>query len=292
MTTIQGFKSDALAKAFAAAIGGRTQPLFLELARVSGLPGTRINVAVAQALADECGRLGKKADPLIDALVAEDADRAPGGTPLEFLPVCGVYALGARMAADPKRRSHGLAVLSDAAEDLRFRVRDAVPVALARVGAQGGDAFLEELEPWMDGYFQAAAVLFAISRPEWGRLLSEPGPASLRLGEALALLYHASRADRRYPGFKALGDAVVAAAGPLTARLGGPILEVLEPWAKKDDPWLRDLVVQSMQNTMIRARHGDEVTAIEAAAAAAKPVPRDGKKVDLPTRKRGKKKRR
>ncbi len=51
MTTIQGFKSDALAKAFAAAIGGRTQPLFLELARVSGLPGTRINVAVAQALA-------------------------------------------------------------------------------------------------------------------------------------------------------------------------------------------------------------------------------------------------
>ncbi len=285
MTTTQGFKSDALAKAFAAAIGGRTQPLFLELARVSGLPGTRINVAVAQALADECGRLGKKADPLIDALVAEDADRAPGGTPLEFLPVCGVYALGARMAADPKRRSHGLAVLSDAAEDLRFRVRDAVPVALARVGAQGGDAFLEELEPWMDGYFQAAAVLFAISRPE-------PGPASLRLGEALALLYHASRADRRYPGFKALGDAVVAAAGPLTARLGGPILEVLEPWAKKDDPWLRDLVVQSMQNTMIRARHGDEVTAIEAAAAAAKPVPRDGKKVDLPTRKRGKKKRR
>lgn len=292
MTAVQTFKSETLARAFSAALGGKHQPLFSELTRVSGLPGTRINTSVALALADECVRAGKVADPIVDALLAQDDERAPGGSPLEYLPVCGVYALGARVAADPKRRAHALRVLHDAACDLRFRVREAVPLALARIGVQVGDGLLDELASWMLTYFPAASVLFAVSRPEWGRTLAQARPAAARLDDALALLYGAPRSDRRYPGYKALQEAVVAAAGPLTARLGAPILEVLEPWAKKDDPKLRDLVVQSMQNAMIRTRHPDEAAAIEAAAEAAKPIPRDGKKVDLPTRKRGKKKRR
>ena len=101
MTAVQTFKSETLARAFSAALGGKHQPLFSELTRVSGLPGTRINTSVALALADECVRAGKVADPIVDALLAQDDERAPGGVialagDLEVNPGLPQLAIGMR----------------------------------------------------------------------------------------------------------------------------------------------------------------------------------------------------
>ena len=84
-----------------------------------------------------------------------DPDRAPGGTELEILPMCGVAALGARGASDPKARcpSDPRATSTSAAEDLRYRVRDEVPRALRADRERAGAPLVDDVKGWMDGFF-------------------------------------------------------------------------------------------------------------------------------------------
>src|SRR5260221_9404908 len=114
-------------KELEAAVRGDRKSLYDRLARGSRLPGTRPNLDFAKEVADAMEGIGAKALPLATAMTTLPADEAPGGTALEFLPVCGVYALGALAASmDEHAREKPFATLHDAAEDLRFRVRDAV----------------------------------------------------------------------------------------------------------------------------------------------------------------------
>src|SRR5579859_7839907 len=97
--------TDPLGRALDAAIAGRPDALHSLLARGSQLPGTRMNRDLAEAFAVLCrGRRGQ-ADAVALALSRLTADQAPGATALEFLPVCGVLALGARAAADERVRA-------------------------------------------------------------------------------------------------------------------------------------------------------------------------------------------
>ncbi len=159
--------ADPLGHAFEAAISGDRRSLFAFLARHSGLPGVRANGTLVLAFASHAATRGKRADGLIRSMATLDADRAPGATELEILPVCGVAAIGARAASDPSAVAESLELLETAAEDLRFRVRDEVPRALARVGAVRGEPLLEDVSRWMDGFFQAAAVLVAATDHAW-----------------------------------------------------------------------------------------------------------------------------
>src|SRR5580704_14988006 len=124
--------ADPLSRTLTDAVAGKRQPLFDLLARGSRLPGPRINGDLADAFAQACRTRGAAADAVALALARLSADEAPGGMALEFLPVCGIYALGARAAADPGVRATFLAELHARADDLRFRVRDAVVESLAR----------------------------------------------------------------------------------------------------------------------------------------------------------------
>ena len=114
------------------------------------------------------------------AMARLTADEAPGATALEFLPMCGVQALGVRAAADPTVRGAFLRELHARADDLRFRVRDAVVDALARIGEATGDALVADVASWMDGYFHAAAVLRALERDAWQGSLHDLCPVYRR----------------------------------------------------------------------------------------------------------------
>src|SRR5580658_8821068 len=129
----QGFRSEALTQALDVAVGGDTRALYELLARMGGLPGPRVNSGVVLAFANECAARGTRADALVAKMATLDVDAAPGASKYEILPVCGVAALGARAASDPTAM-RALSTLHDCAEDLRFRVREQVVEALARIG--------------------------------------------------------------------------------------------------------------------------------------------------------------
>jgi hypothetical protein len=284
--------ADPLGKALLEAIAGRRRTLDALLTRGSHLPGARMNEDLAEAFAQACRTRGSAADAVALALARLSADEAPGGTASEFLPVCGVYALGARAASDPDERARIVDELHARADDLRFRVRDAVVEALARVGAAAGDGLVREASSWMDGYFHAAAVVRALGQEEWLSSLREAQPVVERLDEAFALVQDAPRAAARWPGHKALLDALATAPAAIAGRLGVPILDMLIRWAAAKDPALREIVASAIRSRRLAGRLGPEVQRVEAALLASKAAPRNPDHDHGPSRDRSKNRRR
>jgi len=283
---------DPLSRALAGAAAGQPQALYDLLARGSWLPGTRINADLADAFAQGCRALGPKGDAVALAMARLSADRAPGATALEFLPVCGLYALAARASSDASTRAAMVGELHAHADDLRFRVREAVVEGLARVGASAGDALVAEVAPWMDGYFHAAAVLLALGRESWLSATHEAQGVVARLDDAFALARDAPRAAARWPGHKALLEALGTTPGLVAVRFGVPVFDMLVGWAAVKDPVLRDVVQLSLRFRKLEGRFGPELQRVRSALDASKPPVRNPDHDFGPSRDRSKSRRR
>jgi hypothetical protein len=281
----------ALARALDEAIARRPDALYALLARGSRLPGVRPNLELAERFGAACVARGKAADRVATELATLDADRAPGATELEFLPLAGVVALGARGAADPGCTASVLPLLEASSADLRFRVRDAVPPALARIGEVRGEELLADLASWMDGYFPAAAVLLAMARMEWLSKVSSPVLVAMRLGEAFDLARNADRSTERYPGYKALVVALGETPAVLAARFGAPVFDVLVRMSDVKEPVLREAVAKNLEGHRLARRYAGEIERVRRALSATAPVARDPRADVGPTRRRGKKRR-
>jgi len=267
--------SDPLSHALDAAIGGRCETLHALLSRGSHLPGTRMNDALADAFAALCRSHRGRADAVALGLARLSADEAPGGTGREFLPVCGVLALGARAAADEHVRPRFLTELHAHADDLRFRVRDAVVDAISRIGAEAGDALVLAVASWMDGYFHAAAVVRALSSDAWLGAVRDASEVVSRLEEAFVLARDAPRAAARWPGHKALVTALGTGPGLVAASLGVPIFDMLERWSNTSDPVLREAIRRAVDTRKVAARFSSEVDRVGKALDASRPAPRN-----------------
>jgi hypothetical protein len=283
---------DPLSRALADAASGKTQPLYDLLTRGSRLPGTRMNEDLADAFAQACRSLGAPSDAVALGMARLSPDQAPGATALEYLPVCGVLALGARGAADARVRQKNLGELHRLADDLRFRVRDAVVEALARMGSAMGGELVTQVQPWMDGYFHAAAVVRALAVEAWLSALDDPAPPLARLDEAFHLALDAPRAAARWPGHKALIATLAESPPVLAVRFGVPVFDLLGTWATTKDPVLREVVATAARSRKLTGRFGPDVARVEAALRAAEPPPRNPDHDVGPTRDRSKNRRR
>jgi hypothetical protein len=160
----------------------------------SGLPGPRGNLELADAVAEEAdeGALRRWA-----ALGPEDA---PFGSAEEFLPVCGVVGLGRLLAAGDRSV---LADLRRLAGDPRWRIREAVAIALQRFGDADFAGLLAESQRWAGGTaLERRAAVAALCEP---RLLTDPA----RVLDVLALVDRVTAAlptlgDRRADDFRSL----------------------------------------------------------------------------------------
>ena len=267
--------SDSLARALDRAVAGRREALFELLARGSHLPGKRINAALADAFAHACRARAPSADPVALALARLTPGEAPGATSLEFLPVCGLHALGLRAAADEAVRARFVAELHTHADDARFRVRDAVVDSLGRIGQVAGDGLVRDVSQWMDGYFHAAAVVGALASDAWLGSLRDAGAVVRRLDEAFALAQRAPRAAARWPGHKQLVLALEGACPAIAARFGVPVFDMLVRWCVVSDPALRELIERAIQSRKLAGRYGQDVARVRGGLAAARPPPRN-----------------
>jgi hypothetical protein len=249
------------------AIGGDTRALYDRLTRGSGLPGVRVNDALGRAFADACAARGARADKLIALMAGYDADEAPGATPLEFLPFCGVAAAAARACTDDAAFDATLTLLHEKADDLRFRVRDAVVAGLVRIGEKRGDLLATRVQPWMDGYFHAAAVLHAIAEQEWCSSLTKVEAPLARVDEAWVL------------------------ARALAARFGVPVFDLLVQWTKSKDPVMREIIEKNLGGSRLAGRFAPELDRVRAALRGTEAPPRNPDHYVGPTRGRGRKQR-
>lgn len=202
------------------------------LAAESGLPGPRGNLelmAVVAVVGDEA-RFRRYADLSPAAALTN--------TPGEFLACCGVLGYGRLVAAGG--RDDLLAELRTLGSDPRWRVREAVAMALQRVGDADIDRLLGVVSDWSAGTaLEQRAAVAAICEP---RLLRDASVARSALGVLERITREIpARVDRRDPGFVALrkalgyGWSVAAVAAPET---GLPALERLAASSDRDVRWI------------------------------------------------------
>ena len=180
------------------------------LLKNSGLPGPRGNLELAQAVAELVSR------DQAEAFLSIPAERAPENSPEVFLVFCGITALG-KMAA--RRDADALARLRAFASDERWRVREAVAIALQYFGDADMQALLHEMEFWSRGnWYEKRAAAAALAEP---RLLKDKAAAVKvlyiinRITEDLA-----AGSDPREDSYKVLRQTLVLEEGHVT-RLEG-----------------------------------------------------------------------
>lgn len=128
----------------------------------SGLPGPRGNIELAQVVADEGDR------QLFQRFLAYNADIAPVNSPYEFLAFCGALGLGRLLAEGDASL---LPTLRNLASDPRWRMREAVAMALQRLGDANMGQLIEAMKEWSLGTpLEKRAAAAAICEP---RLLGD-----------------------------------------------------------------------------------------------------------------------
>ena len=124
----------------------------------SGLPGPRGNIELARAVAI----LGKQ--PLFDAFLTLGPVEAPVNTQKEFLVFCGTLGLG-RLEAEGE--IEGLTRLRILASDPRWRVREAVAMALQTIGRADIERLLKVAREWAKGDpLERRAAVAGVCQPE------------------------------------------------------------------------------------------------------------------------------
>jgi hypothetical protein len=207
------------------------------LLKESGLPGPRGNIELAQVVADE-GRL-----QLFRRYIAYTAERAPTNSPYEFLAFCGVVGLGRLLA---EGNNAVLKTLRRFASDPRWRIREAVAMALQRLGDANMERLIAEMHAWGLGTpLEQRAAAAALCEP---RLLGQAKHARAVLRIVDSITASIEQADqRRGEDFltlrKGLGYcwSVAVVALPVEGKA------LMEKWLVKSDKDVRWIMQENLK---------------------------------------------
>ena len=212
------------------------------LLRESGLPGPRGNLELMQVVAD----LGEQAD--FERWLRLGPAEAPTGDPHEFLACCGVVGLG-RLLAGGERA--WLPVLREQAADPRWRIREAVAMALQRWGDADMPALVGEMDAWSTGSpLEQRAAAAALCEP---RLLKDPA----RAAEVLSILDRItttilSRADRKSEDFKTLRQGLGYCWSVAVAALPEAGVPLMKKWLASPDPDVAWIMKENVKKNRLK----------------------------------------
>lgn len=211
------------------------------LMRESGLPGPRANLELVQAAADE----GDESQ--FRRWLALDPTEAPTNSPQVFLVVCGIVGLGRLLA---EGRTDQLATLRGFASDERWRVREAVCMALQRWGDVDMDSLLAEMKLWSQGnLLERRAVAAALCEP---RLLKQPEHAAAvldLLDRITASL--AGEAGRKSDDFRVLRQALGYCWSVAVVALPEQGKPMMQRWLASGDPDVRWIMRENLKKNRL-----------------------------------------
>jgi hypothetical protein len=215
----------------------------------SGLPGPRANLELASPVAEEGD------ERLYRRLLRWGPDRAPTNTPEEFLAFCGVLGLGTLLADGGMDVLPELRVLS---ADPRWRVREAVAMALQRWGRAAMGDLLTEMREWARGTrLEQRAAAAALCEPD---LLDDPRHAR----QVLVLLDRITRSiatgrDRRDEEFRVLRQALGYCWSVAVAALPDDGLRRLDRFMDSDDPDVLWVMRENLKKKRLAAVAGNRL---------------------------------
>lgn len=207
----------------------------------SGLPGPRGNLELAQAAADAGSKRQFK------AWLRYDDASAPCNTPGEFVAFCGVVGHGRLLA---EGESSALQLLRKWASDGRWRLREAVAMAMQRYGERDMDGMLTAAEAWARGTpLEQRAAAAAVCEP---RLLREPRHARRVLRMLDRITRSMARAeDRRREDHRVLRQALGYCWSVAIVALPEAGKPLLEKWAESSDPDAQWVVRENLKKARL-----------------------------------------
>jgi hypothetical protein len=230
---------------------GDWEPFLLQ---ESGLPGPRGNLELAQAVAEEGDR------DLFLRYAALSADEAPVNSPYEFLAFCGVLGLGHLLAEGEDAQ---LGALRRHASDSRWRLREAVAMALQRLGDADMERLIAAMEEWSTGTpLEQRAAAAALCEP---RLLGRPehARAVLEILDRITASV-AQVASRRSPEFQALRKGLGYCWSVAAVALPGEGKALMEKWMPSPDPDVRWIMRENLKKARLARMDAEWVRAASA----------------------------
>lgn len=216
------------------------------LLRNSGLPGPRGNLELAHVVA----QLGDRA--LFERYLAYNAQQAPVNDPHEFLAFCGVLGIG-RLLVEGDRRF--LPRLRDWASDPRWRLREAVAMALQRLGRRDMPGLLDEMSAWSQGnLLERRAAAAALCEPD---LLNDPqyaAPVFDILDEITTFLE--GETDRKSDAYKALRKGLGYCWSVAVAAYPEPGQARFERWFTSQDRDVRWVLNENLKKKRLERLDG------------------------------------
>jgi len=219
------------------------------LLKESGLPGPRGNLELAQAFA-EIGDEGK-----IKEYISIELEDAPTNSAKVFLTFCGVVGLGTLINQGEREY---LLRLRGFASDPRWRIREAVAMALQRVGNADIDFLLQEMHEWSKGNFlEKRAAVAALCEP---RLLTSKKVAGtvLEIIDDITASIISFR-DTRDEAFEVLKKglaycwSVAVAAYPEKGR------KLMEKWVGSQDKTIARIMKENLKKNRLVRMNGEWV---------------------------------
>lgn len=223
------------------------------LRRNSGLPGPRGNLELAQVVANDGDQ------ELFDRYASLTPDIAPENTPDVFLAFCGVVGLG-RLAAEGKKAN--IRRLRKLASDPRWRIREAVAMALQRLGEKEMDLLLEEMEQWSKGgALEQRAAAAAICEP---RLLKNENHSrrTLRILGIITAGIGRNK-DRKSGEFIALRKGMGYCWSVAVASNPGDGKKLMEKWMTSKDKDIRWIMRENLRKNRLIKNNGKWVKEME-----------------------------
>lgn len=206
----------------------------------SNLPGPRGNLELAHATAD----LGNR--ERFEHFLTFDPQRAPVNTPDEFLAFCGVEGLGRLITEGQEDLWSTLCVH---ASDPRWRIREAVAMALQRVGQVDMDLLLNKMEDWAAGnWLEMRAAAAGLAEPS---LLQE----ERHIFRALDILDRTTSAveaaQERDADFKTLCKGLSYCWSVVVAALPPQGKAAMEHWLSSTDKDVRRIIKANLKKNRL-----------------------------------------
>lgn len=211
------------------------------LKRHSGLPGPRGNLELAQAAADAGSKRQFK------EWLHYDEASAPVNTQGEFVAFCGVVGYG-RLVAEGEISA--LRLLRKWASDGRWRLREAVAMAMQRYGERDMDGMLTAAEEWARGTpLEQRAAAAAVCEP---RLLGDSRHVRRVLRMLDRITGSMARAqDRRREDHRTLRQALGYCWSVAIVALPAVGKPLLEKWAESSDPDVQWVVRENLKKARL-----------------------------------------
>jgi hypothetical protein len=191
----------------------------------SGLPGPRGNLELAQAFAE----IGD--EKLIQKYIAIKQEEAPENSAKVFLTFCGVVGLGTLI--NRGKRDY-LKALRPFASDSRWRIREAVAMAIQRIGDEDINLALHEAKELSRGnFFEKRAAAAALCEP---RLLKSQAVASavLEMLDDITTSIVGFK-DRGYDDFDVLKKGLAYCWSVAVAACPEKGKKLMEKWIQSED---------------------------------------------------------